>query len=78
VDGDRVDAGDALYGPAATVDGAPAPAALRPADTAHKAVQLIELRLDHNLPGGVDQSSFVVLEKRDQTALAESADAIGV
>src|SRR5262245_6915337 len=62
-DGDGVGAGDARHGSAAPVDGAPALAALGPGNTAHEAVQLIELRLDHDLPSGVDQPPFAVLEK---------------
>jgi hypothetical protein len=44
-----VQAGDARHDSAAPVNGAPALTALGPADTAHKAVQLIQLRLDRDL-----------------------------
>src|SRR5262245_33593547 len=77
VDGDGIGAGYAWHGSAAPVDGTPALAALGPSNTALKAAQFIELRLDHDLPGGVDQSPFATPEKRDQTTLPQRADAIG-
>jgi hypothetical protein len=72
-------AGDARHRSAASVDGAPALAAPRPGDAALKApVQLLVLRLNHDLPGGVDQPPCAVLEKWEKTTLAHWADAIGV
>src|ERR1700722_18816362 len=61
-----IGAGDARYGTAAPIDGAPVAVAFGPGDTAEaigKIDRLIELRFDHHLPGGVDQSPFAIPKK---------------
>src|SRR6185369_6276557 len=69
------DAGDRL---AAPVDGAPVAAALRPGDAATRTEinRFVELRLDHHLPGGVDQSPPAGLEEGHKAAIQIEADAL--
>src|SRR5882757_2792863 len=70
---------DAWHRTAAPVDRAPAAVALGPGDAAktrREKDQIVELRLDHHLPGRVDQPPLAVLEKGEEAEIEVDADSL--
>jgi hypothetical protein len=62
------------------VNSAPVAIALGPCDAAkirREIDRLVELRLDHHPPGGVDQSPFAAFEKGQKTEIEADADPLG-